>query len=138
MIIFQNITNWCFFLAKNSLLLPSYVKRFIIFVIMELPEDYKNIVKLRFNESDKLGNHFFETFYNGIKDPETFNGDIFKKMALGDILQYLKNSHTEYLTLWFPKIENLAKELQKEIGINDLTLTLHSFVVNYFWVKLVD
>lgn len=99
---------------------------------MELSDDYKNIVKLRFNAPEELEGDFFELFYEGIKNPENFDGKIFKSLSLSIILQYLKKSHTEYLTLWFPKIEGLAKSLQKEIGINDLTLTLHSFVVNYY------
>ena len=99
---------------------------------MELSDDYKNIVKLRFETPEKLGGNFFELFYEGIRNPESFDGEIFKSLPLNVILQYLKKSHTEYLTLWFPKIEGLAKSLQKEIGINDLTMTLHSFIVNYY------
>lgn len=99
---------------------------------MELSDDYKNIVKLRFEAPEKLEDNFFELFYAGIKNPETFDGEIFKSLPLNVILQYLKKSHTEYLTLWFPKIEGLAKDLQKDLGINDLTMTLHSFVVNYY------
>jgi hemerythrin superfamily protein len=34
--------------------------------------------------------------------------------------------------LWFPKIEKLAKDLQNEIGINNLTMSLQSFIVNYY------
>ena len=99
---------------------------------MELSDDYKNIVKLRFNEPEKLGEEFFKAFYFGIKNPDSFNGEIFKTLPLDVILQYLKKSHTEYLTLWFPKIEALAKSLQTELGLNDLTMTLHSFIVNYY------
>ena len=92
---------------------------------MELSDDYKNIVKLRFNEPEKLEDNFFKLFYEGIKNPENFDGKIFESLSLSVILHYLKKSHTEYLTLWFPKIEGLVKELQKELGINDLTMTLH-------------
>lgn len=98
---------------------------------MELTQDYKNIVKLRFDDSSELNTEFFTEFYKGIVEPENFDGKIFKALSLGSILSFLKKSHTEYLTLWFPKIEGLAKELQNEIGVNDLTLTLHSFLVNY-------
>jgi len=98
---------------------------------MELTQDYKNIVKLRFDNPSELKANFFSEFYKGIKSPESFDGEIFKELPLDVILNFLKKSHTEYLTLWFPKIENLAKQLQDEIGVNDLTLTLHSFLVNY-------
>lgn len=98
---------------------------------MELTQDYKNIVKLRFDNLSELKDDFFSEFYEGIKSPESFDGNIFKDLSLEAILSFLKKSHTEYLTLWFPKIEELAKELQNEIGVNDLTLTLHSFLVNY-------
>jgi len=98
---------------------------------MELTQDYKNIVKLRFDNPSELKEDFFPEFYEGILSPENFDGDIFKVLSLDVILNFLKKSHTEYLTLWFPKIENLAKQLQDEIGVNDLTLTLHSFLVNY-------
>jgi regulator of cell morphogenesis and NO signaling len=99
---------------------------------MELSDNYKNIVKLRFDSPEKLDANFFELFYEGIKNPENFDGEIFKSLPLSVILRYLKKSHTEYLTLWFPKIEGLAKDLQREIGINDVTMTLHSFIVNYY------
>ena len=98
---------------------------------MELTQDYKNIVKLRFDNPSELKANFFSEFYKGIKSPDSFDGEIFKELSLDVILNFLKKSHTEYLTLWFPKIENLAKQLQDEIGVNDLTLTLHSFLVNY-------
>jgi regulator of cell morphogenesis and NO signaling len=98
---------------------------------MELTQDYKNIVKLRFDNPSELKTNFFSEFYKGITAPESFDGEIFKELSLDVILNFLKKSHTEYLTLWFPKIENLAKQLQDEIGVNDLTLTLHSFLVNY-------
>jgi len=98
---------------------------------MELTQDYKNIIKLRFEDISKLKANFFDEFYEGINYPENFDGSIFKDLSLDVILNFLKKSHTEYLTLWFPKIENLAKQLQDEIGVNDLTLTLHSFLVNY-------
>ncbi len=98
---------------------------------MELTQDYKNIVKLRFDNSSELKTEFFNEFYKGIVEPENFGGEIFKTLSLEVILNFLKKSHTEYLTLWFPKIEGLAKQLQEEIGVNDLTLTLHTFLVNY-------
>jgi regulator of cell morphogenesis and NO signaling len=98
---------------------------------MELTQDYKNIVKLRFDNPSELKSDFFSEFYKGILTPEIFSGEIFKDLPLGVILNFLKKSHTEYLTLWFPKIEDLAKQLQDEIGVNDLTLTLHSFLVTY-------
>jgi iron-sulfur cluster repair protein YtfE (RIC family) len=98
---------------------------------MELTQDYKNIVKLRFDNHPELKSDFFVEFYKGIQEPENFDGSIFKELSLAVILGFLKKSHTEYLTLWFPKIESLAKQLQKEIGVNDLTLTLHSFLVTY-------
>ena len=103
---------------------------------MELTQDYKNIVKLRFDNPSELKANFFSEFYKGIKSPESFDGEIFKELSLDVILNFLKKSHTEYLTLWFPKIEGLAKDLQKEIGINDLTMTLHSFIVNYYGTLL--
>lgn len=99
---------------------------------MILSEDYKNIVKLRFEDPNLLSDDFFETFYNGILEPSSFDGGIFKELSLNVILTYLKKSHTEYLTLWFPKIEQLAKNLQEDIGINDLTMSLQSFIVNYY------
>ena len=99
---------------------------------MILSEDYKNIVKLRFDNHDVLPSGFFEDFYNGILEPSNFDGAIFKELPLKVILNYLKKSHTEYLTLWFPKIEKLAKDLQNEIGINNLTMSLQSFIVNYY------
>ena len=98
---------------------------------MELTQDYKNIVKLRFDNPSELKSDFFSEFYKGILTPEIFSGEIFKDLPLGVILNFLKKSHTEYLTLWFPKIEELAQQLQDEIGVNDLTLTLHSFLVTY-------
>jgi len=98
---------------------------------MKLTQDYKNIVKLRFDNPSELREDFFSEFYEGILAPVNFDGDIFKTLTLDVILNFLKKSHTEYLTLWFPKIEELAKQLQNEIGVNDLTLTLHSFLVNY-------
>ena len=75
---------------------------------MELTQDYKNIVKLRFNDSQSLGNTFFDAFFEGIQNPNNFDDSIFKKLDLGIILNYLKKSHTEYLTLWFPKVESLS------------------------------
>jgi regulator of cell morphogenesis and NO signaling len=98
---------------------------------MNLSEDYKNIVKLRFDVTSQLSDEFFKLFYEGIKSPKDFDISSFKALSLKEILEYLKKSHNEYLTLWFPKIENLIRELQQELGVNDVTLALQSFVVNY-------
>jgi len=57
---------------------------------------------------------------------------VYKRQSLKDILDYLKKSHNEYLTIWFPQIEELVKEVKHELGVNDITLTLKSFVVNYY------
>ena len=102
------------------------------FCTMYLSEDYKNVVKLRFKSLDKLSPEFFEGLYRGILNPESFDIKSFEQFTLGEILEYLKKSHSEYLNVWFPQIENLVKEVQKEFGINDTTLTLKSFVVNYY------
>ena len=99
---------------------------------MELTQDYKNIVKLRFNDPQSLGNTFFDAFFEGMQNPNNFDDSIFKNLDLDVILNYLKKSHTEYLTLWFPKVESLSKQLQSELGLNDLTLTLQTFLVNYY------
>jgi len=72
---------------------------------MKLTQDYKNIVKLRFDNPSELREDFFFEFYEGILAPVNFDGDIFKTLPLDVILNFLKKSHTEYLTLWFPKIE---------------------------------
>lgn len=99
---------------------------------MVLTEDYKNIIKLRFNAPQQLGAEFFNELYEGLLNPESFSIDSFNKFSLREILEYLKKSHNEYLTIWFPQIENLVKEVKEELGINDVTLTLKSFVVNYY------
>jgi len=99
---------------------------------MQLSEDYKNIVKLRFNAPNQLEDKFYATFYLGIINPERFNPDIFARFSLQEILDYLKKSHTEYLTVWFPKIEKLINDIQAELGVSDVTLTLKSFIVNYY------
>ena len=99
---------------------------------MVLTEDYKNIIKLRFNAPQQLGAEFFNELYEGLLNPESFSIDSFNKFSLREILEYLKKSHNEYLTIWFPQIENLVNEVKEELGINDVTLTLKSFVVNYY------
>ncbi|MFD1552006.1 hypothetical protein DNU06_01100 [Putridiphycobacter roseus] len=99
---------------------------------MYLSEDYKNIVKLRFKSLDRLSPEFFEELYAGIINPENFDIKSFEQFSLEEVLEYLKKSHSEYLNVWFPQIESLVKEVQKEFGINDTTLTLKSFVVNYY------
>jgi len=99
---------------------------------MKLSNDYKNIVKLRFSNLEKLDNNFFDSFYVGIEKPNEFNIDLFEQFSLQEILYYLKKSHIEYLTIWFPKLENLVNQLQNEFGVDDLTLTLQSFIVNYY------
>lgn len=99
---------------------------------MELTDDYKNIVKLRFTNLSHLNDAFFSSFYNGLKDSSMFDEKSFEILSLAEILHYLKKSHSEYLTLWFPKIENIARDLQVELGVNDLTLSLQSFIVNYY------
>lgn len=98
---------------------------------MELSDDYKNIVKLRFTNLSQLDNTFFESFYKGLQKPSIFDVDTFNVLSLSEILHYLKKSHSEYLTLWFPKIEGITNDLQHEMGVNDLTLSLQSFIVNY-------
>ncbi len=99
---------------------------------MKLTEDYKNIVKLRFDEPDKMNHAFYESLYSGILNPEDFDMGTFENFHLSSILHYLKKSHTEYLTIWFPKLEGLVNDIQKEIGLNEVTLTLKSFIVNYY------
>ncbi len=99
---------------------------------MVLTDDYKNIVKLRFNAPRELGADFFNGLYEGLIDPEQFELDSFNDFSLREILDYLKKSHNEYLTIWFPQIEDLVKEVKEDLGINDVTLTLKSFVVNYY------
>lgn len=99
---------------------------------MVLTEDYKNILKLRFDAPQKLGVDFFESLYNSILNPENFNLESFADFELREILGYLKKSHNEYLTIWFPQIETLVNEVKTDLGVNDVTLTLKSFVVNYY------
>ncbi|MDX1350621.1 MAG: hypothetical protein R3279_10260 [Putridiphycobacter sp.] len=99
---------------------------------MELSSEYKNIVKLRFNTPQQLGEEFFNGLYSALVNPEHFELNSFNQFSLKDILDYLKKSHNEYLTIWFPQIETLVKEVKDELGINDVTLTLKSFVVNYY------
>jgi len=99
---------------------------------MDLSLDYQNIIKLRFNSPQELGDTFFNSFFKGLINIEDFDVDLFSQLTLKEILHYLKKSHNEYLTFWFPKIENLTQRLQNELGLNDVTLTLHSFVVNYY------
>jgi len=99
---------------------------------MTLSNDYKNIVKLRFSNLEQLDDSFFKSFYIGLEKPAESDIEIFKTFSLGEILYYLKKSHTEYLTIWFPKIENLVVQLQNDFGVDDLTLTLQSFIVNYY------
>ena len=99
---------------------------------MVLTDDYKNIVKLRFSAPQNLDANFFDSLYNGLLNPDLFELDSFNDFSLRDILDYLKKSHNEYLTIWFPQIEDLVKEVKEDLGINDVTLTLKSFVVNYY------
>ncbi|MFK8045807.1 MAG: hypothetical protein AB8B72_09940 [Crocinitomicaceae bacterium] len=99
---------------------------------MVLTDEYKNIVKLRFNSPQELNADFFESLYKGLIEPDQFDLDSFNHFSLRDILDYLKKSHNEYLTIWFPQIEGLVKEVKDELGVNDITLTLKSFVVNYY------
>ncbi|MFK8038645.1 MAG: hypothetical protein AB8B74_10180 [Crocinitomicaceae bacterium] len=75
---------------------------------------------------------FFEGLYAGILNPEIFDLDSFTGFELREILDYLKKSHNEYLTIWFPQIEALVNEVKTDLGVNDVTLTLKSFVVNYY------
>lgn len=99
---------------------------------MVLTEDYKNILKLRFAAPQNLEANFFESLYAGILNPDTFDLDTFSSFELREILDYLKKSHNEYLTIWFPQIEVLVNEVKADLGVNDVTLTLKSFVVNYY------
>lgn len=98
---------------------------------MKLTTDFKNIVKLRFNQPEKLGVDFFDTYYKGVETPSEFDGHSFADLSLKDTLGYLQKSHTEYLNLWLPKIEGSVQEIKEVIGVNDISLTLKAFVVNY-------
>ena len=98
---------------------------------MKLDEDYKNIVKLRFDNFNDLSHAFFNEFYNFILYPETFSKHVFDSFSLKDTLYYLQKSHLEYLNIWLPKIERIVDEIQQDIGTNELTLTLNTFLVNY-------
>lgn len=99
---------------------------------MILSDDYKNIVKLRFNNINELPNSFFKEYYQLIINPNTFNDEVFNVFSLKDVLYYLQKSHVEYLNVWYPKIETITTKIQNNIGVNELTLTLNSFLVNYF------
>ncbi len=99
---------------------------------MELSDDYKHIVKLRFNNLTNLPESFFNTFYKTIQTPNSFNSRLFDNFSLNDVLYFLQKSHLEYLNVWYPKIESIAKDIQLEKGTNELTLTLNTFLVNYF------
>lgn len=99
---------------------------------MVLTDDYKNIVKLRFNSPQQLEEEFFNVLYAALLNPDKFDINSFSGFSLREVLEYLKKSHNEYLTIWFPQIENLVKEVKDELGVNDVTLTLKSFVVNYY------
>ncbi len=99
---------------------------------MILSDDYKNIVKLRFNNIDELPNSFFKDYYQLIVNPNSFKDNLFISFSLKDVLYYLQKSHVEYLNIWYPKIETITNKLQNKIGVNELTLTLNSFLVNYF------
>jgi iron-sulfur cluster repair protein YtfE (RIC family) len=99
---------------------------------MILSDDYKNIIKLRFNNLDMLPKSFFESYYNYISEPELFDDIIFSSFTLKDVLYYLQKSHVEYLNIWYPKIEDVTNQIQNKFGINEVTLTLNTFLVNYF------
>ncbi len=99
---------------------------------MILSDDYKNIVKLRFNNINELPDSFFKEYYQQIINPNTFNNGLFNVFSLKDVLYYLQKSHVEYLNVWYPKIETITNKIQKQIGVNELTLTLNTFLVNYF------
>lgn len=99
---------------------------------MELSDDYKHIVKLRFNNLTNLPKSFFNTFYKTIQTTNSFNSRLFDNFSLNDVLYFLQKSHLEYLNVWYPKIESIAKDIQLEKGTNELTLTLNTFLVNYF------
>lgn len=99
---------------------------------MILSDDYKNIIKLRFNNIDTLQNSFFENYYTYVIEPELFDDKILKSFSLADVLYYLQKSHIEYLNIWYPKIEAITSRIQNELGTNEVTLTLNTFLVNYF------
>ena len=99
---------------------------------MELSDDYKHIVKLRFNNLTILPESFFNAFYKTIQNPNSFNSRLFDNFNLNDVLYFLQKSHLEYLNVWYPKIESIAKNIQLKKGTNELTLTLNTFLVNYF------
>jgi iron-sulfur cluster repair protein YtfE (RIC family) len=99
---------------------------------MILSDDYKNIIKLRFKNLDTLPNSFFENYYSYISEPELFDDIIFNSFTLKDVLYYLQKSHVEYLNVWYPKIEDITNQIQNELGTNEVTLTLNTFLVNYF------
>ncbi len=99
---------------------------------MVLSDDYKNIVKLRFQSQDKLNPDFLDNFYDAILKPDDFKDQIFLPFSLKEILYYLQKSHQEYLNIWFPKIEKISDIILDKEGTNELTLTLKSFLVNYF------
>lgn len=99
---------------------------------MILSDDYKNIIKLRFNNIDTLQNSFFENYYTYVIEPELFDDKILKSFSLADVLYYLQKSHIEYLNIWYPKIEAITSRIQNELATNEVTLTLNTFLVNYF------
>jgi len=99
---------------------------------MELSDDYKQIVKLRFNNLTVLPESFFNVFYKTIQNPKSFNSKLFNDFCLNDILYFLQKSHLEYLNVWYPKIESISKDIQLKKDTNELTLTLNTFLVNYF------
>jgi hypothetical protein len=99
---------------------------------MVLTHDYKSIIKLRFNSSGLVTNDFFNKLHYCIEKPDQCDISFFNDLDLTDILYYLQKSHQEYLNVWFPKIEALADDIHKDLGTNELTLTLNTFLVNYF------
>jgi len=99
---------------------------------MILSDDYKNIIKLRFNNIDTLQSSFFENYYTYVLEPELFDNKIFKSFSLADVLYYLQKSHIEYLNIWYPKIEAITNRIQNKLKTNEVTLTLKTFLVNYF------
>ncbi len=86
----------------------------------------------RFLDKSRLTEEFRTAFNQYLLKPETFNTESLRDFSLQEILFYLKQSHGEYLNELFPKIEAKIKEIEKKFGVNDTTLSLQTFIVNYY------
>lgn len=112
--------------------------------MMVVEEQYRlkqsswQIVKQRIQKTNTLSNAFLTELESVFFEPEKFEPHLFEKFELEEIFSYLKESHTYYLDIYLPKIENTLQQLYSKFGHQYLSIGILLIFIEKYKKELIQ